>query len=41
MVELCSTKTGSFLTGYLHNPTDISENCVVRHTPMSYDVQKD
>jgi hypothetical protein len=26
-----------FIMGYLHNPTDISENCVVRHMRVSYD----
>jgi hypothetical protein len=26
----------SKLMGYLHNPTDISENCVKRHQKVSY-----
>jgi hypothetical protein len=25
------------LMGYLHNPTDMSENCVVRHLKVSFD----
>jgi hypothetical protein len=25
------------IIGHLHNPTDISENCVARHLVMSYD----
>jgi hypothetical protein len=26
--------------GYLHNPTDISENCVVQHLKVSYGILK-